>query len=240
MAGFFKRFKINAVTEKRLGSYLLYAVGEIILVVVGILIALQINNHNERNRQEVRLYTILKNVSYDLEMDTLMVSQAIAYYEDKEEIAAEILKDTYTADTYETCISCGNMLGTYFPLTLNDKGYTQLKSYYEASKEKDSLAIEIVQFYTAFNALVEEFTAQVKDNTFDNLKHWRDTQPWFYKVTSQQRDPRFFEYMTTLDYKNRVAFYDAIACKNLKGVLSGYKTNANEVLRRIELRLGED
>jgi|JYMV01.1.fsa_nt_gi hypothetical protein len=30
MAGFFKRFKINAVTEKRLGSYLLYAIGEII------------------------------------------------------------------------------------------------------------------------------------------------------------------------------------------------------------------
>ena len=35
------------LTENKFSKYLLYAIGEIVLVVIGILIALQVNNLNE-------------------------------------------------------------------------------------------------------------------------------------------------------------------------------------------------
>lgn len=50
MIRFFRGLKSNLLKEGKLGSYLLYAFGEILLVVIGILIALQIDNLNDARR----------------------------------------------------------------------------------------------------------------------------------------------------------------------------------------------
>lgn len=50
MIKFFRRIRQNLLTENKFNKYLLYAVGEIVLVVIGILIALQINNINEQSK----------------------------------------------------------------------------------------------------------------------------------------------------------------------------------------------
>jgi len=47
MIKFFRRIRQSLRTENKFGKYLIYAIGEIVLVVMGILIALQINNWNE-------------------------------------------------------------------------------------------------------------------------------------------------------------------------------------------------
>lgn len=46
MIKFFRKIRQNLISEGKTGKYLKYALGEIILVVIGILIALQINNWN--------------------------------------------------------------------------------------------------------------------------------------------------------------------------------------------------
>lgn len=51
MIKFFRKIRQRMFTENKFGKYLIYAIGEIILVVIGILIALQINNWNEGVKQ---------------------------------------------------------------------------------------------------------------------------------------------------------------------------------------------
>ena len=46
MIKFFRRIRQNMIKENRASKYMLYAIGEIVLVVIGILFALQINNWN--------------------------------------------------------------------------------------------------------------------------------------------------------------------------------------------------
>ena len=59
MIQLFRKIRQRLLSENRFSKYLLYALGEIILVVIGILIALQINNSNEhrkiRQREEILL-----------------------------------------------------------------------------------------------------------------------------------------------------------------------------------------
>lgn len=50
MIKFFRRIRHKMLTENKFSKYLMYAIGEIILVVIGILIALSINNRNENKR----------------------------------------------------------------------------------------------------------------------------------------------------------------------------------------------
>lgn len=53
MIKFFRRIRQQLLTENKFSKYVLYAIGEIILVVVGILIALSINNWNSNQKNLV-------------------------------------------------------------------------------------------------------------------------------------------------------------------------------------------
>lgn len=67
MIAFFRRIRKNLLSEGKKRKYFKYAIGEIILVVIGILIALQINNWNE-NQKNKQLETVyLKELLEDFE-----------------------------------------------------------------------------------------------------------------------------------------------------------------------------
>ncbi len=66
MIKFFRKIRQNLLSENKFSKYLIYAIGEIILVVIGILIALQINNSNELNKQRAKEVQFLKNLKSDL------------------------------------------------------------------------------------------------------------------------------------------------------------------------------
>ena len=55
------------LTENKLSKYLLYAIGEILLVVIGILIALQVNNWNEQRKLQEQEITLLSDLKSDLQ-----------------------------------------------------------------------------------------------------------------------------------------------------------------------------
>ena len=59
MLRFFRNIRKELAAENKVMAYLRYAIGEIILVAIGILIALQINNWNER-RKKAALVVIKK------------------------------------------------------------------------------------------------------------------------------------------------------------------------------------
>jgi hypothetical protein len=50
MIKFFRKIRQQLLIENKFSKYLLYAIGEIVLVVIGILIALSINNWNEKRK----------------------------------------------------------------------------------------------------------------------------------------------------------------------------------------------
>ena len=54
MIKFFRKIRQRLLIENKFSKYLIYAIGEIVLVVIGILIALQINNANENRKSEIQ------------------------------------------------------------------------------------------------------------------------------------------------------------------------------------------
>lgn len=64
--------------ENKSAQYLKYAIGEIILVVIGILIALQINNWNTANKSREKELTYLKNIKSDLILNNAQIDAYLA------------------------------------------------------------------------------------------------------------------------------------------------------------------
>jgi hypothetical protein len=75
MIKFFRKIRQNLLWEGKTGKYLKYAIGEIILVVIGILIALQLNNLNENKKNDVFEKEILSQIQENLKSDKLVLKQ---------------------------------------------------------------------------------------------------------------------------------------------------------------------
>ena len=69
MIKLFRRIRQKLFTENKYSIYLLYALGEIILVVLGILIALQINNWNTNKKNQLKELGYITNIIEDIESD---------------------------------------------------------------------------------------------------------------------------------------------------------------------------
>lgn len=88
MIKFFRRIRFDLMENNKTSKYFKYAIGEIVLVVIGILIALQINNWNEqrlrRSEELTLLFDIQRNLEtmqVDFKKDTLFNASAILQYE---------------------------------------------------------------------------------------------------------------------------------------------------------------
>lgn len=67
MIKFFRKIRQNLLSEGKTGKYFKYAIGEILLVVIGILIALSINNWNENKKASLKEAANLKSIKSELE-----------------------------------------------------------------------------------------------------------------------------------------------------------------------------
>ena len=79
MIKFFRKIRQNLLMENKNGKYFKYAIGEIILVVIGILLALQINNWNENRLKTNSVKTYLTNLIQDLKEDQKKLDQMYAW-----------------------------------------------------------------------------------------------------------------------------------------------------------------
>lgn len=91
MIRFFRTLRQHLLGENRFSKYLLYAIGEIVLVVIGILIALQINNWNESRKEQKVLKEVLLNLKQDIEEDLVNLESLKKRLQERSGHAAMVL-----------------------------------------------------------------------------------------------------------------------------------------------------
>jgi len=81
MLRFFRTIRKKLIEEDNVRKYLLYAVGEILLVVIGILIALQVNNWNEERKSANLKHNYIESLTLDLKSDADALRESIKSYD---------------------------------------------------------------------------------------------------------------------------------------------------------------
>lgn len=110
MIRFFKNIRQKFAAENKGMAYLRYAVGEILLVVIGILIALQVNNWNEARKERLIEIKYLKNLKLDLITDLANLDSMIIDRNTKVSSATTLLtltppKSSGQLKAFETLLS---------------------------------------------------------------------------------------------------------------------------------------
>jgi hypothetical protein len=78
MIKFFRKIRQNLLMENKTGKYFKYAIGEIVLVVIGILIALSINNWNTNRLEKKEVANFLEQIEAELESDIIHFNENIS------------------------------------------------------------------------------------------------------------------------------------------------------------------
>jgi hypothetical protein len=91
MIPFFRKIRKKMADDNRPLKYMRYAIGEIVLVVIGILIALQINNWNEGRKNDLKESLLIKNIIEDLSLDSVHISQSLNELTDQMHIVDDLI-----------------------------------------------------------------------------------------------------------------------------------------------------
>ncbi|WP_445385797.1 DUF6090 family protein [Robiginitalea sp. IMCC44478] len=156
MIKFFRKIRQNLLSEGKNGKYFKYAIGEIVLVVFGILIALQINNWNEYQNERETEMMVLNEVSENLDANILRLQSMIE----------RCNTDNHSADIVVSLLNkkiiYSDSLNSHFPLALNPADQESFISYvgYESLK---NLGFNIIQNNGLKNEIINLFEGSYLD-----------------------------------------------------------------------------
>jgi hypothetical protein len=154
MINFFRKIRHQLANENKFQKYFRYAIGEIVLVVIGILIALQINNWNQSKIQHKKEVIILNELKKGLESDlNNEFIPGIAYYNESKE-ALNKLDDFYKIN--DIAISNDSLTQYYqtylrdgeWNFVFNTAAFENLKSMGMDVISNDSLRSKISAIYS--------------------------------------------------------------------------------------------
>lgn len=148
MIKFFRKIRQNLLMENKTGKYLKYAIGEIVLVVIGILIALQINNWSEDRKKDLLEISVLKELKRNLTDDIKDINANTDFHK------RALVSSKVISNVMKNQLPYNDSLDTHFtsifivPLFLETRtAYGQIKNIGTSLVKTDSLREQIVDLY---------------------------------------------------------------------------------------------
>ncbi len=169
MIKFFRKIRQQLLSENKFGKYLTYAIGEIVLVVIGILIALQINNWNEAKKDRAYEVKMLSEIKRGLKGDQINLQEQIQAYE-----ALKNTVDHFTSLTQNRVAFHDSLqselwnlnIGRYYQF--NTGPYEALKTSGIDRVSNDSLRNHLINFFDfeliLFKTQIDHATRRYRSN----------------------------------------------------------------------------
>ena len=235
MIKIFRNIRKSYLMKNNTTKYLKYAIGEIALVMIGILLAMQINNWNENRLQQIEFNNILKTIHQDLKRDTLVANNIMNYYEVIETNSLKIINKEINRKNYKEHPQARSLVTIYRSFTIQTKGFEMVKNFSAKNTiENDSLFTTISQFYTPFIRAIEDSNDFVKKEVLSNIETYKKYD-WYVDWTMGKFTPEMVIYFTeSEEYRKQVASHNLLAGKNHLLFIKAYKNSAVKLITYID------
>ena len=182
MIKFFRKLRQRTLSKNNFSKYLLYAIGEIILVVIGILIALQINNWNEKRVQQNILTNYYERMHEELESSR---DNLVSFLKQLEELgsqnrkALEILASK-NRDSINVLKETMGSLGTAWTNNFNypiveefmNEGYLAKVNNLEIKNNQQAFSIQITKLNNLDNGINSQYNNIIEPFINKNLNYY--------------------------------------------------------------------
>ena len=163
MINFFRKIRKKLADDNKPLKYMRYAIGEIILVVIGILIALQINNWNEQRKTINKEKGYIRSIYQDFQKDLNRINISSAMLTKQYKYGIEVLKaleqkESKAMDSIDITNKAGWELTQIIPMVREANTWDDLTvKGIETYMIKDSLTQLLDGFYANYDTQIERF-----------------------------------------------------------------------------------
>jgi len=169
MIKFFRKIRQQLLAQNRISKYLFYAIGEIVLVVIGILIALSINTWNNNRLDREKEVQFLSEIKSNLEQDLNSAEAVLTFNRKKDsaiDMAFKIMGEASKEKLPVSLMKLFPFLTEYQVFLANSVAFDNMTSSESiALVSNDSLRKRLSNYYK-FTASLGDFTQeQIKDQT---------------------------------------------------------------------------
>ena len=222
MIKFFRKIRYDFMEKNKTGKYFKYAIGEIILVVIGILIALSINNWNEIQKMNKWEHRFLIDLKSELKTNLIQLEEINTRQQGVFKACVELktLIETASIEDKSKIDSIYNLTlyqRTFFPTTgVYDSGLSAGKI---ENINNDKLKYDIMNLYNHYYQRLV-YNGEILDRVIGNIDLDRDK---YYDITNEKlkswefiKSPEFAE---KIDYlKARNGSYTFLSQRNVEEI----------------------
>lgn len=210
MLTFLRKIRQSLIESGAARKYLLYAIGEIALVVIGILMALQINNWNEQRKDKEKEKEVLQEIRNNIELNSQRFLQEIGEEESVVHSIDVIQYNFIHQKVYHDSLEFHFMNAGYWPaLVIKSSGYQALKSQGIELIRSKELRQSIVDLYEGAYLEIEEIVRNSEYNAsgmltpiFTEFFYMKETTP-STKFKENKRIPtNYTELLESQKFKN--------------------------------------
>ncbi len=241
MIKFFRIIRQRLLTENKFSKYLFYAFGEIVLVIIGILIALNINNKNERSKTEKKFIFNLAQVKNELKANIENTALGITKYESIDSLLGSVMSDTLDVADFKTSEGyyLGNILVRGFTSTISNNNFRKLNSTnFNLDESYNPLLFKLDSLYLIKENQLLKWDNRISSLRFENERDLTKTQAWYYDYLWNDNitNEGINYFLTDPFYKNNIAEYYKLSRNHLTKIKE-YRILAIETYNEINLLL---
>jgi len=249
MIKFFRKIRQSLISENKFSKYLLYAIGEIVLVVIGILIALQINNANIQRINNQKEFKYLENIKIDLQKDIENIHDNLDFRLKKSEGTQKLIQqikglpiDNLTELTYNVMNTVNVERFQPSNVTYNDmvsSGNLNLIS-------NDSIKItlfELSLLYQKNMFYIDHETSEYEEHVSKlvyKLTDFEKMTPVFLGIKTAREvkitEEDFYELFQSKEYKNGIVISN-LTSKGFTELYQNIETKSKKIIELINIEL---
>ena len=232
MLKFFRKIRQNLVLQNKTGKYFKYAIGEIVLVVIGILIALSINNWNEKKANDTKIAFIFEQIKRELLEDAITANNLNIFWEHQDSLYKVAMSDSATIKMYRKSPPLRFFFYSTEQNTIQTNGFELLKQ--NANLTEKSLSPLISKMSKMYNYYTQEFEGNLHEMSVHINNHTQkmaEKHDWFHK--DRESDEWLNYLVNSSEHKNNLTLYASVIYENLNDSRTFMK-QAIDVLQSIE------
>ena len=253
MINFFRKIRKKLADDNKPLKYMRYAIGEIFLVVVGILIAVQINNWNEENKNKEAERTFYKEILSDLEKDKIKLESLRVFYKNRIDNAGWLLRKVRNPNGPLDNIEVGKHIDPLYigPLfVIYTSSFDAAKSSGAFASFKNKVILKVLnQYYANYEELkgIIESTLRLLETSLEPLMatipmNYINEESGAYVITSElHQNKAFYQYLANIEDKRSLTVDMKIILQKpeFEFYLSGDLGRSFNALKSLEIRIAQ-